>query len=215
MSSGSRRNSSNPNVPSGRTNTSTQRSTAGVDALATTVQDGSKREDTSTQDMCVAGARRQRPPAIIPELVRRAWLGDGGGPSLDADRAPWRIQDGAAIARQTGSSRSCPTKGESSPGGESRMRGRGTSSDDSGDGRPHGRPRIPGRASGASAGRSGGATSVWRRDDHPCAPRPGTTVPRPERRRVVVTVPRVRWGSATGGAPSDVYAVVVAPGRVE
>src|ERR1700722_12129064 len=46
MSSGSRRNSSNPNVPSDRTKTSTQRSTAGVEGLAKTDQEGSKRDDT-------------------------------------------------------------------------------------------------------------------------------------------------------------------------
>src|SRR5580704_10815398 len=47
MSSGSRRNSSKPNVPSGRTKMSTQRSTAGVDGLARTDQDGSRRADTA------------------------------------------------------------------------------------------------------------------------------------------------------------------------
>src|SRR6516165_872937 len=45
MSSGSRLNSSKPNVPSGRAKMSTQRSTPGVDGLANTVQDGSRRED--------------------------------------------------------------------------------------------------------------------------------------------------------------------------
>ena len=45
MSSGSRRNSSNPNVPLGRLKMSTQRSTDGVEGLATTDQDGSNRAD--------------------------------------------------------------------------------------------------------------------------------------------------------------------------
>ena len=45
MSSGSRLNSSNPNVPSGLTKTSTHQSTLGVDGLASTLQDLSRRED--------------------------------------------------------------------------------------------------------------------------------------------------------------------------
>jgi hypothetical protein len=49
MSSGSLLNSSNPNVPSGRTKISTQRSTAGVEGLARTDQDGSKRADTASR----------------------------------------------------------------------------------------------------------------------------------------------------------------------
>jgi hypothetical protein len=49
MSSGSLRNSSNPNVPSGRTKISTQRSTARVEGLARTDQDGSKRADTPSR----------------------------------------------------------------------------------------------------------------------------------------------------------------------
>jgi hypothetical protein len=49
MSSGSLRNSSNPNVPSGRTKMSTQRSTARVEGLARTDQDGSKRADIASR----------------------------------------------------------------------------------------------------------------------------------------------------------------------
>src|ERR1700730_9089499 len=45
MSSGSRRNSSNPKVPSGRAKISTQRSTVGVEGLLSTLQDGSSRTD--------------------------------------------------------------------------------------------------------------------------------------------------------------------------
>lgn len=59
MSSGSRRNSSKPNVPSGRLKMSTQRSTAEVEGLAKTDQDGSKRADMVScyGDRRVAGAR--------------------------------------------------------------------------------------------------------------------------------------------------------------
>jgi len=51
MSSGSRRNSSNPNVPSGRLKMSTQRSTAAVEGLDKTDQLGSNRFDMAADDM--------------------------------------------------------------------------------------------------------------------------------------------------------------------
>src|ERR1700733_1049015 len=50
MSSGSRRNSSNPNVPSGRLKRSTQRSTAAVEGLSNTSQLGSNRLDIDADD---------------------------------------------------------------------------------------------------------------------------------------------------------------------
>ena len=50
-----RRNSSNPNVPSGRTKTSTRRSTAGVEGLARTDQNESRRADTAIRMSVVVG----------------------------------------------------------------------------------------------------------------------------------------------------------------
>jgi hypothetical protein len=61
MSSGSRRNSSNPKVPSGRAKISTQRSTDGVDGLANTVQDGSSRADMRSRLSSTADSLVHRP----------------------------------------------------------------------------------------------------------------------------------------------------------
>jgi hypothetical protein len=73
MSSGSRRNSSNPNVPSGREKISTHRSTLGVDGLARTVHDGSRRADISLTIR----------PDSLP--AHEAW----GNPTDTADPAQW------------------------------------------------------------------------------------------------------------------------------
>jgi hypothetical protein len=65
MSSGSRRNSSNPNVPSGRLKMSTQRSTAAVEGLAKTDQLGSNRLDMAGDAMRSEQHRRWHSPLVV------------------------------------------------------------------------------------------------------------------------------------------------------
>src|SRR6185503_18590732 len=79
MSSGSRRNSSNPNVPSGREKMSTQRSTAGVDGLDSTFHVGSRRADmrSTVRQVVVASSSIYAHPmasALIGRRAELAWL---------------------------------------------------------------------------------------------------------------------------------------------
>ena len=108
MSSGSRRNSSNPNVASGRLKMSTQRSTAAVEGLATTDQVGSNRMDIAQMTGVQSPPFRCTGAPLVPAPIRKTMARPESdrprSPRLPPDLPPdpdLRITGGAEINRIT------------------------------------------------------------------------------------------------------------------